>query len=95
MAQEEKKKTKRPTALKRDIQNLKREQQNRAFKSKLRTAIRQLDTGLKEGDASSLQEKLNQVSSLADKAVKRHIIKLNKARRIKSQFALRLKAKLS
>lgn len=94
MAQEEKK-AKRPTARKRDIQNEKREGINRAFKSKLRSAIRQLESGLKEGEPHSLQEQLNRVSSLADKAVKRRIIKLNKARRIKSRFSLHIKAQAS
>jgi small subunit ribosomal protein S20 len=94
MAQEEKK-AKRPTARKRDIQNEKRERINRAFKSKLRTAIRQLESGMKEGEPNSLQEQLNRVSSLTDKAVKRRIIKLNKARRIKSHLSLQIRAQAS
>ena len=86
MAEEEKKKGKRPTPLKRDMQNKKRCLQNRMAKSKLRTAV-------KKFTHSSLNQEerkhhLSYLHSLLDKAVKKNLFKKNKANRLKSKFAL-------
>lgn len=90
--EKETKKTKRPTALKRDIQNAKRRDINRQFKSKVRTAVRSLEEGIKAGEKSSIQEKLNAVYSLMDKGVKRGIYKKNKASRTKARFCAQVAA---
>lgn len=87
--QEENKKVKRPTAIKRDMQNSKRRAQNKAFKSQVRTAMREFDESLEKGNAT---ESLNKVYSLLDKCVKKGIFKLNKASRTKSRLAARAAA---
>ena len=87
MAEEKGKKTKRPTAQKRDIRNAKRREINKAFKSKVRTAIRGLEGSLKSGGKESVSEELNAVYSLMDQGVKRGVYKLNKANRTKASFA--------
>ena len=79
MAEEKDKKTKRPTALKRDLQNEKRRLQNRSFTSKLKTTLRKAENG----DSSV---SLKEVHSLLDKAVKKNIFKKNKANRLKARF---------
>jgi len=77
------KKAKRPTALKRHIQSEKRKARNKSFKSKVATAIKALEKSLKTAeDAGKLQD----VYSIADKGVKKGILKANKAARIKSRM---------
>jgi len=91
MAEETKKKKKRPSALKRDIQNEKKRQQNRAHKSKIRTATREFEKSLSEkADQKVLQEKLSSIFSLYDKGVKKNVIKQNKAARHKSNLSNKL-----
>jgi small subunit ribosomal protein S20 len=80
------KKTKRPTAEKRMIQNKKRRLINKTRKSGIRTAIRRFKEAVKAGDQAQTQEKLNAVYSLVDKAVKTGIYKKNKASRTKSRL---------
>lgn len=86
---DEKKKEKRPTALKRDIQNKKKRLINRSFKSQIRSAIRHFDENVSKGDASAVKTSLNAVYSLMDKGVKNKIIKHNTASRTKSRLAAR------
>ncbi len=78
------KKTKRPTPLKRDIQNAKRALSNKSFKSQVRTAIRSLDAAVQSKDKKILSQRLQSIYSLMDKGVKRKIIKSNKANRTKA-----------
>lgn len=82
---EEKKKTKRPTALKRDIRNNKRRLINKSFKSQVRTSMRTFEESLKSKDKEKIQLALNSVYSMVDKGVKRGIYKRNKAARIKAR----------
>lgn len=89
---EKKMKKKVPTAQKRDIRNDKKRQVNKTFKSRVRTTIRQFETCVGKGDEKSIQESLSQVYSLLDKAVKRNIIKLNKASRMKARLTARASA---
>lgn len=95
MAKEAKdaKKVKRPTPLKRDIQNEKRRERNKSFKSSVRTAIRSFEESLPKGDAAAIKENLNNVYSMMDKGVKRGIFKLNKASRTKARLTARAAAK--
>lgn len=90
---EEVKKVKRPTALKRDIQNEKRRLINKAFKSKVRTAVRGFEESLTKGEPEAIKDKLNEVYSLMDKGVKKGIYKINKASRTKSRLTARVAAK--
>lgn len=96
MAEDKKKKTKRPTAAKRDIRNGKRREINKAFKSRVRTAQRRFNDAVgSSSDASVIQELLNQVYSLMDKGVKRGTFKRNTADRTKARYTARAKAKLA
>lgn len=83
------KKTKRPTALKRDIRNERMSAVNKAFKSKIRTVMRRFDDSLEGAEKETIQENLKGVYSLMDKAAKRGIYKTNKVSRTKSRFAAR------
>jgi small subunit ribosomal protein S20 len=94
--QEEKKadkKAKRPTALKRDLQNKKRRMNNKIYRSRVRTAIRAFQESVTKGDQAATHEKLNEVYSLLDKCAKKGVFKLNKASRTKSRLAARAVAK--
>ena len=88
----EAKKTKRPTALKRDIQNVRRRQQNRIFKSQVRSAIRALKDGIAKNETASLPDLLNTAYSLMDKGVKNGVFKKNKADRTKSRLTANIAA---
>ena len=90
--QKKPKKTKRPTALKRDIRNAKRRDINRQFKSKMRTTLRTFETSLTSSDSAKVQEDLKAVYSVLDKGVKRGLIKLNTAARTKARFCARAAA---
>lgn len=75
---------KKPTALKRDIQNEKKRLSNKSFKSKIRSAFKKLET-LVQSKSSEMNEQLNLVYSLMDKGVKKGVLKGNKAARHKAQ----------
>ncbi len=95
MADETKKKApvKKPTALKRDIQNEKRRLRNRSYRSSVLTAIRGFESALtKKEEPEAVKAKLSEVYSLMDKGVKRGIFKANKAARTKSRMNARFAA---
>ena len=77
---EEKKKVKRSTAKKRIIQSEKKRQHNKAFRSKVSSAMRSFD---------KKPESLSSLYSLVDKGVKTGVFKRNKANRLKSKLATR------
>ena len=62
MAEKETKKTKRPTAVKRDMQSKRRRLDNRVYRSRVRTAIRAFQESLEKGDAAITTEKLNETT---------------------------------
>ncbi len=76
----------RPSALKRDLQSERRNLRNRSFKAKVSSAVRSFHETLSQKDAAAIKTKLNDVFSLMDKGVKKHIFKLNKANRVKSRL---------
>lgn len=86
-------KARRPSAQKRDLQSEKRRLRNRAYKSRVRTAVRGLDDAIAKGDAAQIQEQLNAAYSMMDKCVKYGVFKLNKASRTKARLAARAAAK--
>lgn len=86
---------KRPTALKREIQNKAIHQRHRAFKSRVRTAMRHLDAGLSAKDAAKTKESLDLVFSLMDKGAKKGVFKKNKSDRVKSRLSVRCAAVLA
>jgi small subunit ribosomal protein S20 len=84
-------KVKRPTALKRDEQSIKRNLRNRAFRSKMNTALRAFEDTVSKKDATSAKTRLNEVYSIMDKGVKKGIFKLNRANRVKSRLSSKTK----
>ena len=88
---EKKAKSKKPSALKRDQQGLKRNLRNRSFKSKVTTAIRAFEDTISKKDSTAAKTKLSDVYSLMDKGVKKGIYKMNKANRVKSRLDTRAK----
>ena len=75
---------KRPTPLKRHLQDEKKHLQNRTWKRRIQTARAQF---LKEESTEGKTPMLNTFFSLLDKAVKNKVIKKGKASRLKSSFA--------
>ena len=84
------KKSKAPTAQKRLIQSQKRRDANKAFKSRINTAVKALTTAMQKKEPTT--EKLSLLYSLMDKGVKKGIIKLSKANRYKSSYHAKAKA---
>ena len=82
----ENKKEKRPTALKRDIQSEKRRLHNKQFRATVKTAIKALETSVKNNQQDEAKENLSKVFSLMDKGVKTGVFKQNKADRTKSRL---------
>jgi len=73
-------------------QDRKRAAHNRAQRSRLKTAIKKVNTA---PDAESAQAALSEVSGLLDRFATRRIIHPNKAARKKSQLARQLNARQS
>ncbi|SCA58763.1 30S ribosomal protein S20 [Chlamydiales bacterium SCGC AB-751-O23] len=83
---DEKKKTKVPTAIKRNLRNEKQRLVNKSFKTRIRGAIKLLEQVSLKGDEATIKTSLNDVYSLLDKGVKRNILKANTAGRLKSRL---------
>jgi small subunit ribosomal protein S20 len=83
-------KTKKPSALKRDLQSEKRRLRNRSYRSSVLTAIRSLEQSVAEKQGSeAVKLKLDAIYSLMDKGVKKRVFKPQKAARTKSRLTLR------
>lgn len=84
-------KTKKPSALKRDLQNEKKRLKNRSFRSTVLTSIRNLESSISQKEApETIKTKLNAIYSLVDKGVKRGVLKPQKAARTKSRLTARV-----
>ena len=88
-----KKKEKRPTALKRDLQSERRRLSNKIYKSRVRTSIRAFEESIVKGDQTITTAKLNETYSILDKCVQKGVLKINKAARTKSRLAAKAVAK--
>jgi small subunit ribosomal protein S20 len=89
-AKKDEKKTKRPSALKRNLQSEKRRMSNRSFRSSVLTAIRSLEGALtQKEEPEKIKSQLHQIYSIVDKGVKRGIFKPQKAARTKSRLSAR------
>ena len=83
-------KTRKPSALKRDLQSEKRRLRNRSYRASVLTSIRALESSMTQKEApEGVKTKLNAIYSLMDKGVKSGIFKPNKAARTKSRLAAR------
>jgi small subunit ribosomal protein S20 len=87
---DDKKKVKRPSRLKRLMQSVNNRDRNRSFAAKTKTAMKKLESAVVSN--ANVSEQLNEVYSLLDKAVKKGMLKINKASRDKAR-ASRLAAK--
>jgi small subunit ribosomal protein S20 len=81
------KKERKPSALKRDEQSERRRIKNKQFRATVKTAIKSLESSLKEKQAEVAKDKLSQVFSLMDRGVKTGVFTKNKANRTKSRLA--------
>lgn len=75
-----------PSAVKRMRQSEVRRQRNRAAKSRMRTAIKQLRESLVSGDAETAAELLPGTLSLIDATAGKQVIHRNAAARYKSRL---------
>lgn len=82
--------TRHASAVKAHRQTIKRTEHNRAFRSKLRTALKTIRTAIDKGDTPAAQAALSQTVSLIDKMSGKGIIHDNAAGRYKSRIVRRL-----
>ena len=80
------------SAEKRNRQNIKARERNRAQRSTLRTAIKKLRTAVASGDATRAQEILPETLSVIDKTAQKRVIHANTASRYKSRLAQKVAA---
>ena len=80
------------SALKRTRQTEKKTAQNRANKSRLRSALRSLREAIVKGDKETAQKAYNSTASIIDKGVQKGSLHKNTASRYKSRLSARLKA---
>ena len=78
------------SALKANRQNIKRREQNRQMRSRLRTSLKAIRASLDENDLEGAKTALNQTVSMVDKMATKGIIHRNTAGRYKSRLAARL-----
>ena len=83
-------KTRKPSALKRDLQSEKRRLRNRSYRSSVLTAIRCLEQAVEKKEGTeAVKSKLDAIYSLMDKGVKKRVFKPQKAARTKSRLTLK------
>ncbi len=80
------------SALKRARQTITRTAVNRASKSRLRTALRELRAAIAEGNRENAEKSYRETVSLIDKAIHKGAIHKNTAGRYKSRLSVRVKA---
>lgn len=86
-------KTKKPSALKRDLQSEKKRLRNRSYRASVLTSIRSLEKSITQKESlESIKTQLNEIYSLMDKGVKRGVYKPQKAARTKSRLSARASA---
>ena len=78
------------SALKANRQNVKRREQNRQMRSRLRTALKAIRASLDNDDVDGAKSALNKTVSMVDKMATKGIIHPNTAARYKSRLAARL-----
>lgn len=80
------------SALKRARQTETRTAHNRANRSQLRTALRNLREAIAKGDAKAAGTAYSQTTSAIDKAIRKGVIHRNTAARYKARLHARVKA---
>ena len=77
------------SALKANRQNIKRREQNRQMRSRLRTALKAIRASLDANDVDGAKAALSETVSIVDKMATKGIIHKNTASRYKSRLAPR------
>lgn len=90
-AKKEKGPVQRSSAKKRQIQSEKRRVANKAVRSRIKTEVKSFRETAATAAPKKNVEKLSEIYSLADKAAKKNIFSRNKASRIKSRLAKRMR----
>ena len=78
------------SALKANRQNIKRREQNRHMRSRLRTALKAIRASLDQKDVDGARTALTKTVSIVDKMATKGIIHRNTAGRYKSRLTARL-----
>jgi small subunit ribosomal protein S20 len=78
------------SALKANRQNIKRREQNRHMRSRLRTALKAIRASLDQKDVDGARTALSKTVSIVDKMATKGIIHRNTAGRYKSRLTARL-----
>ena len=81
------------SALKAHRQNIKRRERNRQFRTRLRSALRDIRAAIDAGNASDVKDALRQTISLVDKMAGKGLIHRNTAGSYKSRLAARVTKK--
>jgi small subunit ribosomal protein S20 len=74
-------------------QNVKRRDQNRQLRSRLRTALKSIRAAIDSGDLDAARARLTETVSLVDKMASKGIIHRNTAARHKSRLVKRVSSK--
>jgi small subunit ribosomal protein S20 len=80
------------SAVKRTRQTEKRTAVNRASKSRLRGALRELRSAMDQKDKATAESKFREATSVLDKSVQKGVIHKNTASRYKARLAVRVAA---
>jgi small subunit ribosomal protein S20 len=75
------------SAEKRNRQNVKQRERNRAHRSRLRTAVKKLRAAVEGGDADAARELLPGTLSIVDATAQKKVIHANTASRTKSRLS--------
>ena len=78
------------SALKANRQNIRRREQNRQMRSRLRTALKKIRASLDDNDVEAAKSALSETVSIVDKMATKGIIHRNTAGRYKSRISARL-----
>ena len=78
------------SALKANRQNVRRREQNRQMRSRLRTALKKIRASLDDNDVEAAKSALSETVSIVDKMATKGIIHRNTAGRYKSRLSARL-----
>ena len=78
------------SALKANRQNIRRREQNRQMRSRLRTALKKIRASLDDNDVEAAKSALSETVSIVDKMATKGIIHRNTAGRYKSRLSARL-----
>jgi len=80
------------SALKRARQNLKRSARNRAYRTRVRTVVKQVRQAIEAGDATAAQDALSKAVPVIDKAASKGVLHKKNASRKVSRLSAQVSA---